>query len=62
MNHLKHDEKPGSTTNNPYDQEEAFFDFLIPEAKQPTEEAVSPNLFEFLGGLFPPNPRYQFYV
>ena len=43
-------------------QGESFLDFLIPEAKQPIQEAVSPNLFEFLGGLFPPKPRYQFYV
>ncbi len=62
MNHLKHNDKPGSTTNCPDDQEESFLDFLIPETKQPTEETVSPNLFEFLGHLFPPKPRYQFYV
>ena len=65
MNYSKHNAqqgKNGSTTNNPDNQEESFLGFLIPEAKQPIQEAVSPNLFEFLGGLFPPKPRYQFYV
>jgi len=58
MNHLKQNsqqEKPG-TTNNPDNQEESFLDFLIPEAKQPTD---GPSLFEFLGHLFPPKPRDQ---
>ena len=68
MNYLKQNsqqENPGSTTNYPDDQEGPFLNFLIParlQTKQPTEETVSPNLFEFLGHLFPPKPRYQFYV
>ena len=62
MNHLKHNEKPGSTTNCPDDQEESFLDFLIPvrlEIKQEEHEqkAVSPNLFEFIGHLFSVKPH-----